>query len=93
MMREVMNVLEEKMECTVVKLQGMSVVERVGACQKGVELLGKKTKKNRVRWDDWMITTALRELREARTLANPSLKRAQQKPTRSSGQRAAKRKR
>jgi hypothetical protein len=45
--------------------------------KKAVALFEKKTKKTKIRIEEWSVTTALRELREARTEKSPEKKRKQ----------------
>lgn len=87
MMKEVMKLLEEKHHLEKEEMRKMKTEELLGWCQKGIELIVRKTKKRTVRWNEWMVTTALRELREARNERDPGRKRKQKSPTPTSAQR------
>eukprot|EP00009_Paramoeba_aestuarina_P017775 CAMPEP_0201540720 /NCGR_PEP_ID=MMETSP0161_2-20130828/71093_1 /ASSEMBLY_ACC=CAM_ASM_000251 /TAXON_ID=180227 /ORGANISM="Neoparamoeba aestuarina, Strain SoJaBio B1-5/56/2" /LENGTH=368 /DNA_ID=CAMNT_0047948207 /DNA_START=3089 /DNA_END=4195 /DNA_ORIENTATION=+ len=91
-MREVMAVVKEKFGMDVMEIRQLSGEQILELGQKGVELLGKTVKKQEVRWKEWMLTTALREVRQSRTVEDPEKKRKQKAPVRR-GERAKKRRR
>jgi hypothetical protein len=67
---------EEKTCITSTQLELLDLVD------KGLKYVDKKAKttKKSSRWEEWMVTTALREMREAMTEENPEKKRKQKAP-------------
>lgn len=68
-------------------LNQMSTQRLTSTCLQAISALPKKAKKKSTRTSQWMITTALREVREARVLMNPELKRTQRPPAKPSAPR------
>tara|TARA_R110002050_G_scaffold178559_2_gene311784 strand:+ start:587 stop:2482 length:1896 start_codon:yes stop_codon:yes gene_type:complete len=58
----------------------LDVTALTEACHRGLEQLPTKPRKYNVRRSDWMVATALKDVRAARVEENPNLKRIQRHP-------------
>jgi hypothetical protein len=79
-MKEVMRLLKEGHKIENDQLRKMKTEELGSWFQKAIEMMVRRNKKKEVRWNEWSLTTALRELRQARTEMEPSKKRKQRNP-------------
>ena len=81
LMSEVLSVLLKTKNLTKEDLSNKPPQELSGLCLEATGVLFVQIqKKNHVRKAEWMVTTAIREIRTARTKENPSLKRKQKTP-------------
>ena len=65
-------------------LRGMATLELTAVGRRLISALPKKPKKKNTKISEWKVTTALKEVRQAKILANPSRKRMQKAPNPSS---------
>ena len=82
LMREMMVVVKEKFKFSEEDVKKMSIEQLLGLGKEAGRELGKTVKKQKVRPEDWVIGTALREVRQARTKQFPDKKRKQKAPVR-----------
>jgi hypothetical protein len=67
-------------QLTIEELQSMNSLRLSECCVMAVEKLPRRPRKLQTRWTEWMVTTAIRELRQTLTKKNPDRKRKQCAP-------------